>query len=368
MALWEYYSIDALSRAVRAELPLSAVSITEHLKTPGSFQAEIPLRHAKATPALLDTENTLIACVRDQTLIYVFELLSAVAPPDGDTVKLDGTGMFGALRARHLRSTVGMTYGTADPVTAGVRWTGVDQFRIVADLIDHAQAVTGGDLGITVAWSALSGVTRDRTFPYHGRSIGQLIEDLSNVEGGFDFAVEPTGTVDNFDLTLRLSYPRRGRATGYRFDANSSGSPNLLAWGLAESSRERISRFTALGAGEGKDQLTATAEDPTLLGVLPLREASGSWVDVEIPATLTGHARRELGLNSRASKVPILISNPAAEPALGAWIIGDQVQVTIDDGWIQVDGTYRIVGATIRPGDDGDEEVALTVAELGRFT
>ncbi len=376
---WRFYSLDAVTRTVRDELPLGDVRINERLKGAGGLNATIPRRHPKATRANLDTETTLIGAVRDETLMFIFTLQNATSAPGDETIQLDGVGLWDLLRHRTLRSAAGMTHGTWRASELAVRFTSVDQFRIVEDLLDHTQTMAGGDLGIAVVYDVLSGVTRDRTYKANASSVGELIEELADVEDGFDWALEPGGTIDQITLTLRLSYPERGRTTGYRFDADGgpttepdagggqTGSGNLLAWGLSESSVDQIVRFIAVGAGEGADQVVAVAEDPNLLGALPLREGRGAWTDITRRSTLTTHALRELALNSRASRIPLLLARPDAEPRLGSYILGDRVNVSIDDGWVQVDGTYRVIARTIQLGDDGAETVGLEVAEIERF-
>lgn len=366
MSDWRFYSVDALSRLVRDELPLSGVQITERLNAPGAFSASIPNHHPKATRANLDTENTLVAAVRDDALMFVYELLSVSRQPNSETVTLGGDGIFGLLRARHLRSRQGMTYATNDPA-GGIRWDQVDQFRIVEDLVAHTQSLPGGDLGIQVGYHQLSGRLRDRTYELEASSIGTLIEQLAAVQDGFDFMIDASGTINDIHLTLRLDYPWRGRATNYRFDADQSGSANLRGWGLEESARDRVNRFVAVGSGEGVDQLIAAAEDPNLITLLPLREGRGAWTDVTQRPTLNAHARRELAANSRASRIPILLAEADTEPSIGAYIVGDQVGVAIRDGWTDIDGHFRVIARTIRLSDEGDEYVSLELAEIERF-
>ena len=128
-----------------------------------------------------------------------------------------------------------------------------------------------------------------------------------------------------------------------------------------------MSRFTAIGPGEGESQLVRHAEDPSLVGRLPLIEQSGSWMDVTRANTLQQHANRELQLNSRASRTVTATLDPAAEPRLGSYIVGDIMHVKIDDGWAQYDGKARIVARTINVDAKGAETVDLEFAEPGRF-
>lgn len=409
MGVWRFYVLDAVTGTVRDELPFGSVTVTDRLNAPGAFTATIANRHPKATPANLDTATTLVVFERDGVLVGGGVLLDANLAPGASEVALGGEGLFNLLRRRLLRGTAGMSH--ADPFGAAsdqrIQFTGVDQFRIVADLVAHAQAQTGGDLGIVVTGTpTLSGVTRDRTDYEVDDSVGALIEQLAAVDNGFDWWLGPTGTIDDLVWRLELDYPRRGRTTGYRFDVDSptpatsttlaaetgddlllddgtpirldtssvadptrsSGSANVLGWGLVESSRDLTTRFVATGAGEGSAKVRRAASDPNLIDVYPLVEARGAWSTVSRPGTLTDHARRRLALDSRPARVPQLVVRADAEPALGAYIVGDTVDVAIDDGWAQIDGPHRIIGRTINVDAAGAETVTLELAELGRFT
>lgn len=375
---WAFYSVAAGGPAaleVRDELELGDVTIVDRLKGAGSFSSSIPLYAPSATRANLDTENTLIVATRDDSVVGVAQLLEVSRGMGSDDVTLAGDGYWSLVRSRVIRNAAGMSFGTLD--AGEVRFEGVDQFRIVDDLIAHMQSIES--LGITVDYSALSGVTRDRSYEADkGKTIGEAIEQLADVDDGFDWALDVGGTVDNLELTLRLHYPMRGRNTGYLFElstpdpdsdtARSSGSSNVLDYSIAETSRELVTRFTAIGPGEGASQLVEHVADPNMLGVVPLREAAGAWLDVTEPATLRAHAARRQQLNGRRSLLVTLKLDPNAVPVLGSYILGDTASiVSIDDGWSNIAGPFRIMSRTIEVPKGGAESVTVELAELGRF-
>lgn len=76
------------------------------------------------------------------------------------------------------------------------------QGQIVADLIAHAQAADGGDLGITFG-SLESTITRDRAYQA-GQNIWDAITDLTRVEDGIAWDVD-----EDLELQVRLQtdYP-----------------------------------------------------------------------------------------------------------------------------------------------------------------
>lgn len=403
MADWRFYGVvraGPKAGAVRDEIPLTDATIVERLKGVGSISGRLGLRDPKATPQNLNTENTVIVAERDGVPLAAGPFLT-VDKSLGSTkpeISISSEGPWRILRDRVIRSIAGMTNAT---LKAGeVRFSQVDQFNIVKDLVDHTNSFQ--DTNIDVVWDALSGVLRDRSYEADKtRSVGETIEQLSDVENGFDWHIELGGDVfSGVTYSLKLSYPFRGRDTGFRFDLDASqkksvlalqdstgdilrdsdgnplgygqsvvpsGSGNVIDYGYTETSEDRVSRFTAVGPGEGASQLVAHAEDATLAGVLPLIERGGSWPDVTRQSTLNGHAKRNLQIDKRASKVPTLIVDPNALPTINSYTVGDIIGSKITDGWVQVDGQFRIIGRQISIGEDGEETVQLELNELGRF-
>lgn len=372
---WRFYSVvraGPMQGRIRDEVPMLSCQIVNRLKGVGSISGTVPLRHPAVNRQNLDTENTVLVAERDGVIMAAGPFLTVSMDKGADTVSIHSDGPWRILRDRVIRGDSNMAYGR---LRAGeVRFDRVDQFRIVEDLIHHVNGIH--DTGITVAWNnGLSGVERDRSYEADkAKSVGEAIEQLSNVQDGFDWAMEVGGSANAVNMTLRLSYPFRGRDTGYRFEmyggtppVRTSGSGNVLAAGLTETSENRVSRFTAVGPGEGESQLVAHAFDSELDARLPMIEKGGAWMDVTRIRTLQQHANRALQLDSRASRTPTLTVDPGAEPRLGSYIVGDIAHVAIDDGWAQFDDKARIIGQTINVDADGRETVDLEFAELGRF-
>lgn len=400
---WRAYGVvrsGPMAGKVRDEVPVNDFTITERLKGVGAVSATVPSHHPKVTPAALDVENTVLVVERGGIPMAAGPFLTKQWSSQSGLWQISSEGPWRILRDRVIRDASSMTHGS---VKAGeVRFRQVEQFDIVADLIAHANGIE--DTGFTVdAPFGPSGVTRDRDYESDkAKSIGEAIEQLSDVQGGFDWSVDLEGSAlaGNLTYVLRIVHPFRSRETGYRFTLPaaqlsraqatlvdgldtltdetgatlvvesqpvvSAGSGNVISAEYSETSQDRVSRFTALGAGEGVTQPVAHATDTELAGILPLIERGGSWPDVVRPATLQGHANRELTLNRRASRIPKLTVNPNREPQLTAYRVGDIVQVRLDE--IGFDEPVRIIGRTINVTRDGAETVDLEFAEIGRFS
>lgn len=362
--LHRYFAVHAISGQVLAELPLGSISVTDRLGAPSSMAASIASRHRVAS--ILNTETIELVATRAGQILFAGPLLDINLSEGAERLSLQCEDRWNLVRRRMIRSRQGMTYATG--ATAGtITFTAVDQFRIVADLIAHMQSISGGDLGITVAYDALSGTVRDRTYlDVDAKFVGAAIEELSNVEGGFDWVLESSGTESAVVRTLRLS-PLRGRDTSIALDwtpdgQGQFGGKSVLGFSLAESSRSRTQRAYATG-----NLVAAAAEDPNLLGQLPLVESTRAWSDVAVQATIAAHAARELALNKRAAKVLTFTLNPNAEPLWGTLILGDRLRARVDDGWAQIDDVRRVTARTYSVAENGEATYRLELAAYSRF-
>lgn len=93
-----------------------------------------------------------------------------------DVVQVQAVDYKRLLNARHVQST--LNYATT--AEASIIW----------GVIQHTQALDGGDLGIT-AGTLTSGTNRDRTY-YAGDNIGKILGDLSGVIDGPWWEIDPT--------------------------------------------------------------------------------------------------------------------------------------------------------------------------------
>ena len=214
---------------------------------------------------------------------------------------------------------------------------------------------------------AMGGPPRVRT--YEGQSsVGKLIEDLSGVIDGFDFDVAPAGAdMGNADDHLRVFYPSQG-----------VDRTEPLEWGGAVATVSRSVNsadygnwWRVIGNSGSSDpatpQLAAEIWNPDAQDV---GRGVGVWQDVESasdvsdPGTLSQHAAGALNRSGLLVPSYTLGLRPGAY-AHGALNMGDTIPLVIRSGRLNVSpdygGTVRIVGRTFDIGDDGQEDVALTV-------
>jgi hypothetical protein len=360
-----FLAYELLTGSPLDELPFESFRWTDVLNRPGGFSATIPARHPKATRTTLEPWRTCIYAVSGDRILTggVITKVSATIGDDA-TVSVEGVGPLGYYGRRFIRSGQGMTWAT----TAGpseVRFQAVDQLRIASDLLGHAHAATGGNpFGLTTNMvTGLSGQVRDRSFfTYERKNILDALEQLAAVRDGFDFAASaswgPTGPEWSFDLW----YPRRGASLAAVFDAT-----NLEAITETVNGEPQANDVTALGAGDGDDMWIRTSTDVNRIyptGRFPLLERVSSYRDVSVAATLEAHAAADrLESTDPVQSVSISLS-PTPDVPVGAYNVGDDVEVYISDGWTQLADRLRIQSLNYQLTPSGDVEIGAELASM----
>jgi len=242
----------------------------------------------------------------------------------------------------------------------------------------------GSTLPIATAWvnpdgspRADAGVLRDRT--YTGGSIyGELLDQLAKVDGGFDYDIVPepavraglgapagtTPVLAGYDA-LRVFYPAQGVTRTdmlLAYGANVSGVTRSL------NSADYANYVRSIGNKASADPNAAQmfAEvwntDANAIGQNNL----GLWMmgdnasDVSVQATLNQHAQGLLNVYGTLTPNYTLGLRPDTY-TWGSPRMGDVVPLRIQSGRLNVNTSVRVVGISYDIGDDGTEDVALTV-------
>lgn len=357
MATYRYLFADALTNQIIAELPLTGVNFTQTLNAAGTFQGTILLS------GLQVAANATNGTIPGRTVLYV----------DRDGVLVWG----GLIWAReyssanqHVRITAREfeSYFERRRITTTQAFNTVDQLLIARTLVNNAQAVTNGNLGITVG-SELSGVTVSRTYyDYEYKTVYSALLDLSRQTDGFDFNVQVAydgGGVPT--KTLRLNYPM----SGTRYSATNPAAPmfelpagNIIEYSYPEDGSIAANTVYALGAGSNEGKLIATASDATKITQgWPVLEDSVNYSDVTDATMLANLAAGQVAAVSYPPTTLTIVAPPYVQPTLGSYQIGDDARVRINDSRFPngIDSTYRIVALNVTPGETGPERVTLTL-------
>ena len=226
-----------------------------------------------------------------------------------------------------------------------------------------------------------SGQLRDRTFTPQSE-IAQLLDDLANVIGGFDYALEPSGAIaaDAGTDVLHIYQPYRGvtRESPLVYGTTVSGFTRNV------SSANYANYWRTLGynpAGDATDDAGADttqlyAEDWNADANDVDRIALGTWMagdnasDVQILDTLVERAQGNIEIYGALNDSGAPVASWTVTLAPGMWYPdtaepGDMVPLVVQSGRLNLDTMIRVLGMNFEQGDDGDETIEL---EVGRPT
>ena len=356
---YRYLFADLLTKEIIAELPLTGVSFTQQLNQSGTLNGHVLLS------ALNSAEfNVNASTIPGRSAIYVDR--------NGDLIwggiiwnrTYNSAEQVLSLTAREFES-----YFERRRISTTDTFTNTDQLVIARTLIDDAQLVPSGDIGV-ITGSETSGVLIDRVYyDYELKNVYQAIQDLSRADDGFDFLIDVSydPITDEPIKTLVLGYPR----TGVIYDLNDPEAlvfifpaGNIVEYEYPEDASIAANTIFALGAGSNEGKLISIAQDTTKIteGWAVLEDVA-NYSDVTDPVLLDELSLGQvLAVSFPPTTIKIVV--PAyIPPTLNDYNIGDDARLIITDERFPgtLDAVYRIVALNIQPGEDGPERVTLTL-------
>lgn len=335
---------DLLTGLVREEIPFSTITYTHILNQPGTFTGTIGMRHPKATRANLDPGRTLIHVERDGVIVWSGILWVCRAQAQSVTLQCDAQDWWSYFRRRRLR--VDKTY------------TNFDQTLLAQDLVNYAQGVAGGNIGVSVPASS-SGVLVSATWAGADRqNIGQLVEALSAAGNGFDFAVDASYVSGAVVPVFNTFYPRRGSRTQQVLAL----AANLEQYEQDVDAGATANQLDVIGAGTGPSRLIVQAADTSQLAAYPLLEEVVQLTAITDIGVLSARAQTALSqMSTPLVTYPGVFSHSSPDTAIGSFRTGDSMLVSGSDGYIQGGSYQRIMSWSVALDDNGREQVSLTV-------
>lgn len=338
----QIYSYDLLIQEIVDEIPFSTWRFNETLNKPGGFACAIAANHPKADPDLLHVGRHAIFFDDNGSLRFGGILWSAKVSSDQETLTVGGEGFWSYFREgrRNLRASYNHT---------------LDQFTHVVDLIAIAQGEAGGDLGITVRYPSLSGITRTlEILATERKAFAEIVEDMADAEDGFDFAITAEWSGNQPALFLDLFHPERGVAKDNAWELGTHVS--LKKEWEEETGANRVD---AIGATVDGVPLVAPASVPPTETLRLDRVVQ--YTDVTDPDTLLALAKGE---RKRALKpqgnVTVKVENHD-EAGLDTFTVGDSIFLVGDLGYRQLDQRMRIVGYDASADEDETGVPTVTV-------
>jgi hypothetical protein len=267
-------------------------------------------------------------------------------------------------------------------LTANLNYAQADQDTIATGIVEAGKTVsTSGRVSLNPgaylpivphrvdpsgAARGLSGTLRDRQ--YVGQQVlSEALDNLANVQGGFDYDVIPAlaaGLADGPD-SLRLFFPSQGVL---RTDLILEYGSTVKGLSRSINSADYANYLRVIGNNGSSDpaaaQLYAEAwnNDANNVTVSP----SGLWMagdnasDVTLVQTLRDQANGELATQGLLSPSYSLDLRPSFY-SYGNPKMGDVCRLLINAGRLNVDTDIRVIGITYDVGDDGQEDVSLQV-------
>ena len=239
-------------------------------------------------------------------------------------------------------------------------FTGEDQTDIAWSLINSTQNHAAGDLGIRKGIiTDFTGVTRDRTYEA-GDSIGQRIQELSEVLDGFDWDILPEGASG---LAFRAWYPQRGSQRGVVLILG--GMVASLTREVNPSDYANAIRYTGAAGDDENPGPTPVEREAGYLSLEGYPE--GRWDAVFGDDSLTTQAALEDRAQWQLAQSQVVTPVYTVRLKRGAWKgpdhiwLGDTVQLVVPSGRLDVTTQQRVYEIAIDMDGDGGESVELTL-------
>jgi hypothetical protein len=348
---YDYYVTDLRTNEVIAELPFQNVTYSTVLSGVGEFTGNILIN--PDTVAYSIRQNT----TPGRTGLYVLR---------------DGQPVWGGIIWKRQYSSsarqvtcVASTFESylgrrLQPLTN--KFEDTDQLDIARWLLQTEGLAS--DILATVS-TATSPRKRERQFnAWEHKEVLDEMTRLGNLIDGFDWNVVVSRHPASQEITRHFEffYPKRGIAADQStlmFEYPGS----IRDFQLNEDAIEGANEVTALGAGEGLDQKTATAVDAEQVAAgLPKLQETRAYSSVTLDETLQAPAERER-LRAPVTVFEVTV-DARTEPVLGSYNVGDWARFRMEDEFVTpaLDQYARITAISVSVDrGSGLEEVTLTL-------
>ena len=235
---------------------------------------------------------------------------------------------------------------------AAQTYTATDQAGIAWALVDYANTRIGGDVGITRGTGQTTGVNRDRNYEA-GKSIGEALDELGRVIGGFDWEVDPW---------LRLNVYSPSRGTIRDFVAEYGSNVARVSRSVDPGSYANAVRSTGDTA-----LTTAVTLNAATLATRPERrfDLAVSDPDVKVQQTVQDRASAALAIAEVIQPSYTVTLRPGRWSPGDVWL-GDVTKIVVRSGRLDVNTSERVEEISVSVGDDGSETVELTYGNRRR--
>lgn len=261
---------------------------------------------------------------------------------DARTLSINASGVLASL----FESSI---IGPATALTAALITLDADGYPVVNPALDTTH--TGWSLGTIgkklvatrLTWPGSTTLfdlpadeagTHTRTYPFAElKTVGEALTDLSEVDGGPDFAFDVRRATDGLSFRYAM---RHGSQAQPRIGSNvgvwSLGEGSPITGLVVDDSGASLGSAAWMTSGRGEGEvLFSRTQDATVLadGYPPLDVVDTSHSDVSVQATLDAYAAELIRFGRRATRDLGFTVRADAQPRLGQYRPGDTVELDV---------------------------------------
>lgn len=339
---WEVTLANTTDMGAMGLLP-GAFTLTPIFNRPGTFSTTFALDHPQAYKVA--KHSTCVVCQRNDSVKWSGAINNVVRDPAANTIAINAVGWLSELNDRQVRANeeVNLTF---------VAQVGGNIARELLETVNLQQDSDGTVWPTHLTFSqALDTQVRTRAYK-RGQNYGQALQELSDIENGFDVYVDP--------VTRQLStrpptffQDRTNAVFGFGVEPY-----NLRNAPQNDDGTETAERVVVVGSGG----VFAVADDPSAMqSHSGMREKWITLSDVSDTIILGAYANAEV-LYTREGRITYDLSPKQYGDMLRLYDdfeLGDKVYLSIDAGALQVDNqAMRVFSATIEVDAQGNEIIS----------
>jgi hypothetical protein len=333
MAEWRFWLANSDDMSEIGLLPASQKSITFQMNNPGHASFSVP---ANANIAQYIESNKTCIIARRNGVIRWSGFISGVrdeAP--GNVVSCTASGWYELLNHRLINPTQAAT----------MNYTTIDAGTIASNLLAAANAIY--PTGITIGTVEAS-IARTRKYE-NFQNIGQEINNLSVVENGFDYEINPA------TRQLNIYYPMGETQTNATFGYNALPN-NLSSFTRQEDGLNMINKIFVQGRNT---YAVVPPGTPTTATDYGLFEDMQSLTEVTEASILLAYGGSEVIIKERPIVVYSITPKKDTVPRpFDHYYLGDTLSFSVKTPRITVnEQAVRVYGFTVEIDNSGVETV-----------
>ncbi|MFD6093645.1 hypothetical protein ACFWGN_16125 [Oerskovia sp. NPDC060338] len=320
------------------------------LNDAGTVEATVPLRARDVRArrdllSYLEPTRCFLGVVADGEHVLEAGPIWKHSFDDADgNLKVGGAGLLSLFDHRKVLKVLDPGERVQD---TAVTFSGLSLGTIAKRLVQLAMSHAGGSLPIILPNDEAGAA--ERTYPgFELGWVGERIQQLADVIGGPDVALQPRFTTDRTHVEWVLRTGTTAAPLLTQSGADWQWDRGVARGGLTGISVDvdatRMgSRSWAIGAGMESALMLATRTDPAMLAAgYPLLDVESSHTSVTEQSTLEDHATALAEISRRPWQTWGLKVRADQQPRLGSYRPGDWSQVHVPDAHVYLTpGAYR---------------------------